>query len=308
MVYVALDERLCWYSFPDHPFNNQRYFVFKRTLEEKNLLSRLRKVTIRSATSEELLLFHSPHYLDFVKREKSERVFLDGGDTPAFKGVWEAGRIVVGTTLSCIDKAIEENTKVFTPVGGLHHAYKDKASGFCVFNDICVGINYLREKYRIKKVLYFDIDAHHGDGVYYSFAEDPDLYIVDFHQGGIFPGTGYSHEKGKGDAWGTKWNIELETGASDEDFFKELPPISKFLKNINPEFIIFQAGCDCLRGDPLTSLNLSEKVHLIVTRFLVEVAEEETKGKMVILGGGGYLAENIKRGWGRVIEELLRVS
>jgi acetoin utilization protein AcuC len=305
MIYVALHDWLSFYSFQDHPFNSQRYFAFKDALEEKNLIHLLGKVESREARIEELLLFHTKDYIEFVKRKEKEGGYLDYGDTPAFEGMFRASKIIVGTTLNCIDKAIQENTKVFTPIGGLHHAYRNRASGFCVFNDVCVGINYLRERYRIKKILYFDIDAHHGDGVYYSFCDDPDLYIVDFHQRGIFPGTGNKNEKGKDKAFGTKLNIELDAGSRDEDFFKGLDTAKEFLKGIKVEFILFQAGCDSLSGDPLTFLNLSESVHRKITKILKDLAEIQTSGRMVIFGGGGYSLSNIKKAWIAIIEELL---
>ncbi|MCM8757651.1 MAG: acetoin utilization protein AcuC [Candidatus Omnitrophica bacterium] len=308
MPYVVLDDRLSYYSFSkEHPFNNQRYFVFKDTLEEKGLIKFLKKLNSRKATLEELSLFHTDDYIEFVKEKELKGGFLDYLDTPAFPGIFDASSTIVGTTLNCIDKAIEEKTAVFSPVGGLHHAYSNRASGFCVFNDICVGINYLRKRYKIKRILYFDIDAHHGDGVYYSFIEDPDLFIVDFHQKGIFPGTGNYLEKGKGKAYGTKLNIELKAGCQDSDFFKEQEKVKDFLEKIEIDFIIMQAGCDCLSGDPITFLNLTEKVHQQTTKILTEKAFQETEGKIVILGGGGYSLSNIKRGWLAVIEEIIKI-
>ncbi|MCM8784551.1 MAG: acetoin utilization protein AcuC [Candidatus Omnitrophica bacterium] len=306
MIYVALDDLLSLYSFPEHPFNKQRYFAFKDALEKKGLIRYLKKVESREAKRDELLLFHTKEYIEFVKNKDKEGGYLDYGDTPAFEGIFRASSIIVGTTLNCIDKAIQENTKVFTPVGGLHHAYRDRASGFCVFNDICISINYLRKKYGIEKILYFDIDAHHGDGVYYSFIEDQDLYIVDFHQRGIFPGTGSKTEKGIGKASGTKLNIELTAGTTDEIFLGELKKIEEFLNTIKIEFILFQAGCDSLADDPITFLNLTERVHQGVTGILIEIADKQAKGRMVVFGGGGYSLSNIKKGWIAVIEELLK--
>ncbi|MCX7661827.1 MAG: acetoin utilization protein AcuC, partial [Candidatus Omnitrophica bacterium] len=232
--------------------------------------------------------------------------YLDYGDTPAFRGVFEAGKIIVGATLSCIDKIVRENIPAFSPVGGLHHAFKDRASGFCVFNDICVGINYLRKKYNLRKILYFDIDAHHGDGVYYSFIDDPEVYIVDFHQRGIFPGTGDFTEKGKDKAYGTKLNIPLDYSADNTVFFREFTRVEEFLKDKNFDFIIFQAGCDSLAGDPLTFLSLTEETHKKTTKFLKDLANKKTNSRFLILGGGGYSLENIKRAWVSIVEELLK--
>ncbi|MCM8831711.1 MAG: acetoin utilization protein AcuC [Candidatus Omnitrophica bacterium] len=302
---MVLDDKLAKYSFSNHPFGSQRYFAFKEALEKSNLLSYLRIIESRQATDEELLLFHTQDFIEFVKRKEKEGGYFDNGDTPAIKGIYEATKLIVGTTLNCIDTIIKHNIKVFSPIGGLHHAYKNKASGFCVFNDICVGINYLRKKYGIKKILYFDIDAHHGDGVYYSYEEDPYVYIVDFHQVGIFPGTGSFFERGIGEAVGTKLNIELEAGATDRHFFERFNEVVDFVEDLKVDFIIMQAGCDCMLGDPITFLNLTEKVHRETAKFLIKLANRKTNCRLLILGGGGYLLSNIKKAWVAIMEELL---
>jgi len=305
-IYTVLDKTLSLYSFPGHPFNGQRYFTFKSALEKKDLIKSLGQIQAREATQRELLLFHTREYIEFVKEKDGKGGYLDFGDTPAFKGIFKASRIVTGTTLNSIDKAVQENTKVFTPVGGLHHAFKNRAGGFCVFNDICIGINYLREKHKIENILYFDIDAHHGDGVYYSFASEPNIFIVDFHQKGIFPGTGGKIETGTGKALGTKLNIEFEVGAEDKDFLEGLEKAKEFLNKIKVEFILFQAGCDSLKGDPITYLNFTERVHRETTALLSALADRQANGRMIILGGGGYLLLNIEKAWIAVIEELLK--
>lgn len=308
MVFVALDDKLSLYSFENHPFNKSRYFAFKEALTKSSFFSAINIVEAQEAKDEDLLLFHTKDYIEFVKRKENEGGWLDFGDTPSFNGIFKAAKIVVGTTLKCIDIAVQKNAAAFNPIGGLHHSYSDRAAGFCVFNDICIGINYLRKRYEIKKILYFDIDAHHGDGVYYSFIEDADLYIVDIHQKDIFPGTGNPLEKGKGKAFGTKLNMELSSGATDKDYFAKLEIAEDFINKINVDFIILQAGCDCLENDPITFLRLTENIFVKVIKLLIDKAHKDTKGKILILGGGGYLLSNIKKAWVKIIEELLKTD
>ncbi|MEM2713971.1 MAG: acetoin utilization protein AcuC [Candidatus Pacearchaeota archaeon] len=198
---VVLDDKLRLYSFPAHLFNSSRYDAFINAFNEYKREGKLEGIEIikaRKASKSELLLFHTKEYIQFVK-ESSSRGYglLDYGDTPAFPGCYEAGCYVVGAVLNAVDAIFKKNQSAFVPIAGLHHAYPNSAAGFCIFNDIGIAINYSRKNYSIEKILYFDIDAHHGDGVFYSFIADPNLYIVDFHQMPLYPGTGYSYEIGR---------------------------------------------------------------------------------------------------------------
>ncbi|MCS7134312.1 MAG: acetoin utilization protein AcuC [Candidatus Pacearchaeota archaeon] len=299
---VALDERLKLYSFQNHPFNNKRYEAFANSI--KNLEGKIKITKGRKAKLKELLLFHSKEYIYFVKKKSKEGIgYLDCGDTPAFPGCYEATCYVVGTVLKIIEKMLKLNENGFVPVAGLHHAYKNKAAGFCIFNDVCIAINYLRKKYRIKKILYFDIDAHHGDGVFYSFLEDPDVYIVDFHQMPLYPGTGLEIEKGKGKAKKTKLNLVLKPFSTDFDFLRKLKRAEAFLKKIKAEFIIMQAGADCLKKDPLANLCL-QNPHKFATELLKKYAKK-WKCNIIALGGGGYNIKNCLKAWTSVIKNLI---
>ena len=303
---LVLDEKLKNYSFPEHPFNNSRYTKFVEEFEklDKDLKEKIKIIKARKARLKELLLFHTKKYIDFVKEKSKKGVgFLDYGDTPAFKGCYEACCYVVGGVLNAIDNMIKEKDNAFVPIAGLHHAYSDRAGGFCIFNDVCIAIKYLRKKYGIDEILYFDIDAHHGDGVFYSFERDPKIKIVDFHQLLLYPGTGFANETGKGKAKGTKLNIILSPFSDDRVFVDGLKKAKEFLDKRKVDFVIFQAGADCIAGDPLSNLNL-ERAHELATKFLVEYAKNQNIN-ILALGGGGYNVNNVARAWIDVIKNLV---
>ncbi len=171
---------------------------------------------------------------------------------------------MVGTVLQAIDDLIRGKTRrAFVPIAGLHHARRDSAAGFCVFNDCGVAIESLRQVYGIRRVAYVDIDAHHGDGVFYAFEEDPDLFIADLHEDGryLYPGSGKLQETGKGAAKGSKLNIPMPPGADDALFFKVWEQVESFVDSAKPEFILFQCGADSIDGDPLTHMAYSRATH-----------------------------------------------
>lgn len=301
------------YSFPDyHPFRSDRVERFyNAVLSElfKNYPDQLVSVNPDLASEEEVLLYHDVEYLEFVKRKSIDGYgYLDYGDTPAFKGCYEASLYVVGSTLKLVKMIINNDVRHgFNPVGGLHHARRDRAGGFCIFNDASVAVKYILDVVKLKPVLYVDIDAHHGDGVFYDYYFDKNVLIADIHQDGrtLYPGTGFPHERGGGEAEGTKLNIPLMPGAGDEEFMEAWGKVEEFIDKFNPEFILLQAGADGLAGDPLTGLTYSEKVHLHAAYRLHKIAEEKCNGRLLVLGGGGYNRGNILRAWREVLLGLL---
>ena len=307
---VVKGDELLKYSFPDpHPFRKERVSIFFKKVEElkKELGESLRIYEPKLASPEDVIIFHEKSYVDFVEKKCRDGVgYLDYGDTPAFKGCYEASLYVVGSTLELVKAVLEgEIDHGFNPVGGLHHARKDSAGGFCIFNDVAVAIKYLLEKAGLREVLYVDIDAHHGDGVFYSFYFDKRVRILDFHQSGrtLYPGTGFEHERGGGEAFGTKLNISFLPGAGTREFKEAWDSMAEeFLAQSNPDFILLQAGADGLAGDPLTGLNYTEKVHKFVASRLHELAHEKCEGRIVAVGGGGYDPENIAKAWTSVIK------
>ncbi|MBV8974976.1 MAG: hypothetical protein JOY74_07630, partial [Sinobacteraceae bacterium] len=193
-VAVVVSERLARYGFGDgHPFGPDRLAAFVREFSAHGLQQRVLLLEPRDASDEELASFHTPEYLEFVReRSASGTGLLDAGDTPAFRGVYEAAAGVVGATLSCMEAMMQGRCRrAFVPIAGLHHAARNRAAGFCVFNDCGVAIEQLKRA-GLGHIAYVDIDAHHGDGVFYAFEDDASVVFADLHEDGryLYPGTG----------------------------------------------------------------------------------------------------------------------
>ncbi len=308
-VWVYRGEEIARYGFgDDHPFGSDRHEVFQLELASAGLGDAIHYAIPRRATVDELVLFHSPDYINFVSKRSEEGIgFLDDGDTPAFPGIFEIAADVVGTTLAAVDAVmLGETRRAFVPIAGLHHAGRSHAAGFCVFNDCGVAIEYLRHKYGLKRVAYVDIDAHHGDGVFYGFEDDPDLLFADIHEDGrfLYPGTGAASETGKGPAVGTKLNIPLPPGAGDAEFGEVWPDVESYIERTRPEFILLQCGADSLEGDPITHLRFTEEAHARAAADLCRLANKHCNGRIVGTGGGGYNRRNVARAWTRVVSSF----
>lgn len=305
-VLLICGEQIARYAFGDgHPFGPDRHEAFLRELHESGLDGRVRRGSPRLASREEIETFHTPAYVELVReRSATGHGYLDSGDTPAWKGVYEAAAHVVGATLNAVDAVMAGKARrAFIPIAGLHHAARDHAAGFCVFNDCGVAVEVLRRKYGLCRIAYVDIDAHHGDGVFYGFEADPDLLFADMHEDGrhLYPGTGASGETGAGPAIGTKLNLPLPPGATDDDFHAAWLQVEDYLLAGKPEFILFQCGADSLEGDPITHLCFSEAAHAHAAKRLCAIADQLGHGRVVGMGGGGYNRRNLARAWTRVV-------
>ncbi len=308
-VAVVVSERLARYGFGDgHPFGPDRLAAFVREFSARGLPQRVMLLEPRDASDAELASFHTPDYLEFVReRSASGTGLLDAGDTPAFRGVYEAARGVVGATLSCMEAMMQGRVRrAFVPIAGLHHAARNRAAGFCVFNDCGVAIEQLKRA-GLAHIAYVDIDAHHGDGVFYAFEDDASVVFADLHEDGryLYPGTGAAGETGRGRAVGMKLNVPLPPGADDETFASVWPRVLEHLQKYEPEFIILQSGADSLEGDPITHLRFSAEVHGRAARDLKALAESLGHGRVLALGGGGYNRTNLAQAWTAVVENLL---
>jgi acetoin utilization protein AcuC len=195
----------------------------------------------------------------------------------------------------------------FVPIAGLHHAGRGHAAGFCVFNDCGVVIEHLKRAHGLERIAYVDIDAHHGDGVYYAFEDDPALVFADVHEDGrfLYPGTGSADEVGKGAAQSTKLNIPLPPGAGDREFLAVWPAVLAHVERHRPQFVILQCGADSLAGDPITHLAFTEEAHAHAARTLCAIADRFAGGRILGTGGGGYNRRNLARAWTRVLQAFL---
>jgi acetoin utilization protein AcuC len=309
-LHVYYGPALGAYGFPDgHPFGTDRLDAFWRELNARRLTDRVHVATPTPCTRADLLRFHTAAYVERVERmSRHGSGYLDHGDTPAFPGVYDAARHVVGSVLDAARAILERpGVRAFVPIAGLHHARRDGAAGFCVFNDIGVLIEWLRAEHGIQRIAYVDIDAHHGDGVYYGFDTDPGVIFADVHEDGrfLYPGTGAASETGRDGAVGTKLNLPLPTGADDAAFHTVWPRVEAFVRAARPAFVILQAGADSVSGDPLTHLQFSPSVHGYAANRLRALAEEFCDGRFIALGGGGYNRANIASAWCEVVAAML---
>lgn len=307
---VYLGETLGRYGFPEgHPFGPWRMAAFNQALAEQDLAQRVILHPPAMATQAEIERFHDHAYVERVKRQSATGTgYLDYGDTPAFPGVYEAAATVVGSCLDALEQIMQGGcNQAFVPIAGLHHARRDRAAGFCVFNDCGVVIETLLQEYRLDKIAYMDIDAHHGDGVYYGFEAEPRVIIADIHEDGryLYPGSGSGTEIGIDGAQATKLNLPLPPHADDAAFFGAWEQLESFIRATSPQFILLQCGVDSLGGDPLTHLQFSPRCHQHAARRSMLLAHQYAQGRLLALGGGGYAEQNIRRGWTAVIDGLL---
>jgi acetoin utilization protein AcuC len=253
------------------------------------------------ADSRDLLLVHSPEYLEVLKQAnggqappEAWKYGLGSGDNPVFAGLYDWSLLVTGATLECVRQINTNGCRIaFNIAGGLHHALPDKAAGFCYINDPAVGIaRMIQDDLR---VVYLDIDVHHGDGVEAIFYNTDQVLTISLHQHGhtLFPGTGFPDDMGADIGRGYAVNVPLAPGTDDdlylEVFMELVPPIVKAYK---PDVLVTQMGVDTLTADPLASLNLT------IDGFAQVVQEINSWGlKWVALGGGGYNVMNVARAW-----------
>jgi len=308
-VAVYLGEGLARYNFGEtHPFGPRRLQAFEAAFRARGLERRCRIRAPVQGSEEAILRFHTPGYVARVQRASvSGAGYLDSGDTPAFPGVYEAAATVVGSVLDGLQGVMDGAwTRAFVPIAGLHHARRDSAAGFCVFNDCGVAIETLFGVYGLNRVAYVDIDSHHGDGVFYAFEDDPRLIFADIHQDGrtLYPGTGFADETGRGPAVGTKLNIPVPPGADDAVFMAAWGRVEDFVARYSPQLVLLQCGVDSLAGDPITELRYSAAAHAHAAHRLRALTERVCGGRLLALGGGGYALENIAAGWTAVVQAL----
>jgi len=231
---------------------------------------------------------HDKNYLNNINNSfpKHGLNFLDG-DTIVSPGSKEATRDAVGSILTAIDGVMKKDLDnafcAVRPPG--HHAEKQKAMGFCVYNNIAVGAYYLLEKYNLKKVAIIDFDVHHGNGTQDIFYENEKVLYISTHQYPFYPGSGSNNEKGKHN---NVLNIPLPAGTNSEEYLNAYEHVLKKLKKFKPEFVLFSAGFDAHEDDPLAQFKLKSKDFYNLTKRTIQVAQLSSKGKVVSILEGGY--------------------
>ncbi|RDU36177.1 acetoin utilization protein AcuC [Neobacillus piezotolerans] len=315
-AFVYSDELLKYNFGSHHPFNQFRIKLTIDLLKEAGALDDSEIVPPRAATDDELCLIHDPSYVQAVKQagkgqlrsEIAENYGLGTEDTPIFEGMHEASAFLVGGTLTAVDLVMSGKAMHALHLGGgLHHGFRGKASGFCIYNDSSVAIKYLQEKYNAR-VLYVDTDAHHGDGVQWAFYDDPRACTLSIHETGryLFPGTGNITERGQGNGYGYSFNIPLDAFTEDESWLNAYSAaISEVADFFKPDVILTQNGADAHYYDPLTHLHGTMNIFREIPRLAHEIAHKYCGGRWIAVGGGGYdIWRVVPRAWALIWMEM----
>jgi acetoin utilization protein AcuC len=314
-VLVLWDEAFLDYDLGrEHPMHPVRLELTVALARELGVLDRpgVRVVAPQSASDALLELVHDPSYLNAVRRAPDDimgrlglRYGLGTDDNPVFERMHESSALITGGTLDAA-RAVHGGTAqhAVNLAGGLHHAMRDRAAGFCIYNDPAVAIAWLLTQ-GVDRIAYVDIDVHHGDGVQAAFYGDPRVLTISLHESGytLFPGTGFPGETGRGAATGSAVNVALPAGTADAGWLRAfhavVPPL---LREFRPQILVSQHGCDSHRLDPLADLMLTVDGQQAAHAALHELAHELCGGRWVAVGGGGYeVVQVVPRSWTQLL-------
>lgn len=295
------------YPYPDAcPFKTSRAGRVRAMLASMGLLTGGDKAEAapRAAAFEDMAQFHTPGYLDALRRAGDGEYEVDWlymnlgtGDCPVFHGMYDYAALAAGATLTGAQLIADGTARIaFNPSGGYHHAFDDHAGGFCYVNDVVLGCLALTQAG--KKCLFLDIDVHHCDGVQAAFYDRADVMTISLHQDGrtLFPGTGYSDEIGRDSGKGYAVNLPLPVGTYDEIYLEAFRAVVlPLIRAYNPDVIVLEAGADTLAGDPLAGLSMTNNVFVDVINHLLAFDKP-----ILATGGGGYNVDNAVRAWALV--------
>jgi acetoin utilization protein AcuC len=314
-VAVVWDDALLGYTMGgEHPLHPVRLDLTMRLADSLGVLAsdRLQVVQPTPADVDLLTLVHDPAYLDAVKRAPADPDVGHGlgtPDNPIFDGMYDAAALIAGGSVLAADLVHSGRAQHAVNIsGGLHHAMRDAASGFCVFNDAAIAITWLlRQGY--ERIAYVDVDVHHGDGVQAAFWSDPRVLTVSVHQTPLtlFPGTGFPEETGDPErASGGAVNLALPNGTDDSGWLRAFSAVVPgVLRAFRPQVLVSQCGCDAHHEDPLADLALTVDGQRASYRAMHELAHEVCDGRWIALGGGGYgLVRCVPRAWTHLIGEV----
>ncbi len=298
-------EKLLQYEFSsEHPLRPDRLRLTYELSKWVGLLDDVNVFEPSVATREELELFHDPAFVNAVESCKTGdctdwRYGLGTPDNPVFPEIYEAACRYVGATLDGMRELLNGAPGAFVISGGLHHAQRSEASGFCIFNDIVIAIKMYQRRHS-GRVLYFDFDAHHADGVQNAFYRSRDVLTISIHETGrtLFPGTGRVYENGAGDAVGYAVNVPLLAGAGDRELVRAFEEVAlPLFESYQPDLLVTQLGVDGHYLDPLAHLSYTSKGYETVLRRLRDLAHDNCRHGWLAVGGGGYHVMNVARLW-----------
>jgi acetoin utilization deacetylase AcuC-like enzyme len=279
-----------------HPERPQRLTAIVTRLREKMLSesagSRVKLLRPAPASPEWITAIHTPQYFERVKKSCQDGTeYLDSVDTPISPESYKVALAAVGGVLSAIDKVMAGEIRnafcAIRPPG--HHALKDRAMGFCLFNNVAIGARYVQKRYELPKVLIVDWDVHHGNGTQAVFYDDPTVLYFSIHQYPFYPGTGSDEEKGTGKGLGYNINVPMPAGCGDKEYVKAFEGILRPRAiEFDPDFILISAGFDAHKDDPLGGMNVTAQGFAEMTTIVKDIAEKCCDGRIVSVLEGGY--------------------
>ncbi|RBW71447.1 acetoin utilization protein AcuC [Bacillus taeanensis] len=319
-IFIYSEDMLTYKFHDHHPFNHIRIKLTYDLLKECQTLSDSQVVSPRLASEEEIALVHDKNYIDAVKKagigQLDETTAANYGlgteDTPIFPNMHNASALLVGATLTAAEHVMEGKClHALNLGGGLHHGFRGKASGFCIYNDSAIAIAWIRKHYNAR-VLYVDTDAHHGDGVQWAFYDDPNVCTLSIHETGryLFPGTGNYDERGDGQGYGFSFNIPVDAFTEDDSFINIYQTaIHEIAAYFKPDVILTQNGADAHYYDPLTHLSVTMKTYETIPKAARKVANQYCDGRWIAVGGGGYdIWRVVPRAWAKIWLEMNETS
>ena len=307
-VAVVWDDALLGYTMGgDHPLHPVRLDLTMRLADGLGVLtpSRVEVVRPTPAGTDLLTLVHDPAYLEAVRRAPADHEVGHGlgtPDNPIFEGMYDAAALITGGSVQAAELVHSGRAQHAVNIsGGLHHAMRDRASGFCVFNDAAIAIAWLLGQ-GYERIAYVDLDVHHGDGVQAAFYDDPRVLTVSVHQTPLtlFPGTGYPEETGDPDkALGSAVNLALPNGTDDAGWLRAFTAVvPSVVRAFEPQILVTQCGCDAHHEDPLADLALTIDGQRASYRAVHDLAHEVCDGRWLATGGGGYeIIDVVPRAW-----------
>jgi acetoin utilization protein AcuC len=302
------------YNFgPAHPMAPERLELTARLADSLGLFD-LAHVSLEApglASDVELQRVHSPGYIASVRRAGEDPTVPDPerglgtDDDPAFAGMHEASARLAGASLLCAEAVLAGvAVRAVNFGGGLHHASRERASGFCIYNDAALAVQRLLDG-GVARVAYIDVDAHHGDGTQSIFWDDPRVLTISLHESGLslFPGTGFANEIGGPRALGTAANVALPAGTGDAGWLRAFHAVvPQLVGAFEPEVIVSQHGCDSHANDPLTNLQLSVDGQREAATAVAGLASRYCENRWIATGGGGYdITGVVPRSWSHLI-------
>lgn len=311
---IVWDDSFSGYDFGDgHPMDPVRLDLTARLCRDLGLFEPgdVEIVVPELPTDEALARVHDPEYIAAVRQASADpasaqqRFGIGTEDDPAFKGMHEVSALIAGGTQLVAERVWTGQARHgvnFT--GGLHHAMRERAAGFCIYNDAALAIDWLLNN-GAQRVAYVDVDAHHGDGVERSFWNDPRVLTISLHETGtiLFPGTGFPREIGGSDAIGSAANVALPPGTKDAPWLRAVhATVPALIRSFRPDIIISQHGADTHFTDPLAHLSISVDAQRLAMETMHDLAHEVCGGKWVGLGGGGYeITGVVPRSWAHLV-------